>query len=314
MFGLRKMKVHANSVARWGTTKLQVALALDVTGSMAWDNKLPALKMATKDLLATLQDAATNHGDIQVSIVPFAQYVRVNPNNWNRAWIDWTDWDENNGEDASTTTCTKKRGKNGKTTKKCEQTTTWVPDHHNTWNGCITDRDQDFDVKNATPSSATPASLFPAEQANDCPATMLELTHNWIQLKKKIDDLQPAGMTNQGIGLAWAWMSLTPGAPLNPPPKTADMEQAIILFSDGLNTQNRWYDEQAKIDARQAIACANAKATGITIYTVLVNSGYSKVMKDCASKPEYYFEITTGQTVSAFNTIATSLTKLRIAQ
>ena len=37
-------------------------------------------------------------------------------------------------------------------------------------------------------------------------------------------------------------------------------------------------------------------------------------MKDCASKPEYYFEITTGQTVTAFNSIGTSLTKLRLAQ
>ena len=37
-------------------------------------------------------------------------------------------------------------------------------------------------------------------------------------------------------------------------------------------------------------------------------------MKDCASKPEYYFEITAGQTVTAFNSIGTSLTKLRLAE
>jgi hypothetical protein len=143
---------------------------------------------------------------------------------------------------------------------------------------------------------------------------MMGLTYDWTALKNKIDELQPDGMTNQGIGLAWAWMALTPGAPLSPPAKAADMQQAIILFSDGQNTENRWWEDQAKIDARQAIACTNAKAAGITIYTVLVNAGYSKVMKDCASKPEYYFEITTGQTVTAFNAIGTSLTKLRIAQ
>ena len=136
----------------------------------------------------------------------------------------------------------------------------------------------------------------------------------WNALKAKVDELQPDGMTNQPIGLAWAWMALTQGAPLNPPAKTADMQQAIILFSDGLNTENRWWNDQDKIDKRQALMCTNVKAAGITIYTVLVNTGYSKVMKDCASKPEYYYEITAGQTVTAFNSIGTSLTKLRLAQ
>ena len=37
-------------------------------------------------------------------------------------------------------------------------------------------------------------------------------------------------------------------------------------------------------------------------------------MKDCASKPEYYYEITAGQTVTAFNAIGTSLTKLCLAK
>ena len=48
---LSKLKVAVDSHARWGTTKLQVALALDTTGSMASDNKMPALKTATKELL-----------------------------------------------------------------------------------------------------------------------------------------------------------------------------------------------------------------------------------------------------------------------
>ena len=115
------------------------------------------------------------------------------------------------------------------------------------------------------------------------------LSYDWTALKSKIDELQPDGTTNQPIGLHWAWMALTTGAPLSPPAKTNDMQQAIILFSDGLNTENRWWQNQEPIDNRQAQLCANVKAAGITIYTVLVNSGYSKLMKDCASKPEYYF-------------------------
>ena len=314
LMGFQKLTVALDFVARWGTTKMQVALALDTTGSMASDGKMPALKTVTKELLTTLQTAAVTNGDVRVAIVPFAKYVKVDPSNHNQTWLDWEDWNDDNGHDKSTTACTTtKTGKSGKSKKKCTTSTTWVPDNHNTWNGCITDRDQDYDVTNTTPNPGTPATLFPAEQGNDCPARdgpELRLERAQGQGRRTA----ARRMTNQPIGLAWAWMALTQGAPLNPPAKTADMQQAIILFSDGLNTENRWWNDQDKIDKRQALMCTNVKAAGITIYTVLVNTGYSKVMKDCASKPEYYYEITAGQTITAFNSIGTSLTKLRLAQ
>jgi Mg-chelatase subunit ChlD len=316
LMGFSNLKVAVDSQAKWGTTKMQVALALDTTGSMAESGKMPALKTAAKELLTTLQNSATNNGDVRVAIVPFNKYVNVGSSNYNQNWIDWDDWDDDNGHDQSTTTCsTKKTGKSGKSKKKCTTSTTWIPDNHNTWNGCITDRDQDHDVKNTTPTPNTPSTLFPAEQADDCPARMIGLSFDWTLLKNKIDELQPNGMTNQAIGLAWAWQALSQGQPMNAPAKGADIQQIIILFSDGLNTQDRWYDDQDKIDARQALACANAKTAGITIYTVLVMSGFSKVMKDCASKPDYYYEVTSAnQTMAAFSAIGNQLTKLRIAQ
>ena len=79
LMGFCKLKVAVDSQARWGTTKLQVALALDITGSMASDGKMPALKTATKELLTTLQNAATTNGDVRVAIIPFAKYVTVDP-------------------------------------------------------------------------------------------------------------------------------------------------------------------------------------------------------------------------------------------
>jgi Flp pilus assembly protein TadG len=323
VMGYTTLDIKSTATVKWGNNRLRVALALDNTGSMASAGKIDALKTATKSLLDQLKAAAANNGDVYVSIIPFSKNVNVGTATYTNAnWIDWEDWDDDNGHDQSSTTCsTQKSGKNGKKKKKCTTTTTWVPDNHNTWNGCITDRDKDFDTKNTVPNPADKSlppgqasTLFPAEQGSDCPAKMMGLSYDWLALKNKIDELQPDGYTNQGIGLAWAWMALTPGGPLNPPAKTADTQQAIILFSDGLNTENRWYQTQQPIDNRQAIACANAKAAGITIYTVLVNSGFSQVMKDCASKPEFYFEVTAGQTVTAFNAIGTSLTKLRLAE
>ena len=71
---------------------------------------------------------------------------------------------------------------------------------------------------------------------------IMPLSYDWSALKTMIGTLQPTGNTNQGIGLAWGWLTLGTGAPFNAPAKdTANYtyKEAIILLSDGLNTQNR---------------------------------------------------------------------------
>ena len=65
---------------------------------------------------------------------------------------------------------------------------------------------------------------------------------------------EPGGNTNQAIGLALGWMSLVGGGPFPTPPAmdpNYQYQQVIILLTDGLNTQDRWYTDQASIDARQ---------------------------------------------------------------
>ena len=89
-------------------------------------------------------------------------------------------------------------------------------------------------------------------------------------------------------------------------------------MSDGLNTEDRWYTNQNQIDGREAMTCTNAKAAGIVIYTVQVNTGgdaSSTVLKNCASGTDKFTEIkTANQLVSTFNSIGVSLSNLRIAQ
>ena len=77
MMGFPKLKVGANSQARWGNTKLRVGLVLDNTGSMASDGKMDALKTATKALLTQLKNSAAQNGDVYVSIIPFSKDVNV---------------------------------------------------------------------------------------------------------------------------------------------------------------------------------------------------------------------------------------------
>ncbi len=323
LMGMSNMKVGADSQVAWGNTKLRVALVLDTTGSMADDGKMEALKTATKNMLTQLQTAATTNGDVYVSIVPFSKDVNVGKTNYNANWIDWSEWDEENGNDVSSTTCTNKNGKK----KKCTTSTSWVPDNHNTWNGCVTDRglstqphSNNYDTSVTPPSINNVATLFTAEQYDSCSPKIMTLSYDWTNMKNLVDGFYPAGNTNQGIGIAHGWMSLVGGGPYpTPPPQDPNYKymKAIVLMSDGLNTENRWYSNQNQVDGREAMTCANAKAAGIIVYTVQVNTGgdsTSTVLKNCAS-PDKFVEIkSASQMVSTFNSIGTSLSNLRIAQ
>ena len=54
--GYSTIPISATSTSTWGNTRLRVALVLDNTGSMAHDDKMTALKTASQNLLAQLQE------------------------------------------------------------------------------------------------------------------------------------------------------------------------------------------------------------------------------------------------------------------
>jgi hypothetical protein len=117
------------------------------------------------------------------------------------------------------------------------------------------------------------------------------------------------------------WQSLVGGGPYPAPPPMIPRYkywQVIILMTDGLNTANRWYSDQSKIDARQQMPCNNVKAASITLYTVQVNTGgdtTSTLLQNCASSSDKSFLLTSAnQLITTFQQIGTELSKLRIAQ
>jgi Flp pilus assembly protein TadG len=331
--GFPNLNFSSSSTAAWGNVRLRVAMALDNTGSMADNGKIQALRTAVAGsggLLDQLTALAKNPGDVYVSIVPFAKDVNVGSSNYNQSWIDWTDWDAANGTNVCTQTS------HGRCTSS-----TWTPANHNTWTGCVTDRTLNYDTMNTTPASANVATLFPAEEYNEngelyCKPgnnpplqQIVPLSYDWSSLKSTINAMQPTGGTNQPIGLAWAWQSLAQATPLNAPAEDPNYtySHAIIILSDGLNTEDRWpaYGNGStqfggQIDARQKILCDNIKAQGVTIYTIQVNTSSppdatSPVLSYCASGAQNFFLLySASQVVTAFNTIGTSLSQLRVAR
>jgi Flp pilus assembly protein TadG len=198
---------------------------------------------------------------------------------------------------------------------------------HSTWKGCVNDRDQDFDTKNTAPgtSDATPSSKFYAEQWKDClAAEVIPMSNSWSTLKQKIDAMTPAGNTNQAVGLAWGWQSLsTLNGPIMAPAKNNNYiyKDYIVLLSDGLNTQDRWSTTTTSIDTRQQLLCQHIKddtANPVTVFTIQVNianqDAKSTVLQNCATNGNSQMITSSSQTADAFKNIITQISKLRVAK
>ena len=306
VIGVKEIDISATAVSTWGNTRLRVALVLDNTGSMASSSKMTALKTATHNLLGQLKSAAHEPEDVYVSIIPFSK--DVNFGTGNESGVRWDLWDALNG------TCSDSRY--SKQSSCVSHGKIWNPAPHSTWNGCVTDRDQNYDTTNTAPVAG--ATLYPAEQYSSCSVPLMQLTNDWTALNAKVDAMQPVGNTNQAIGLQVGWQSLT-AAPFTIPPVDPDKkyQTVIILLTDGLNTENRWYTSQTSIDNRQKKTCDNVKAAGITLYTVQVNTGgdaTSTLLQDCASDPGKFFLLTSAvQIVTTFGQIGTALQNLRLS-
>jgi Flp pilus assembly protein TadG len=93
VLGTDHVDITATGEVLWGIKKLNLALALDNTGSMSSSSKMTELKKAAHTLLTTLKNAEKTPGDIKVSIVPFATDVNAGTGNVDAAWIDWTEWE-----------------------------------------------------------------------------------------------------------------------------------------------------------------------------------------------------------------------------
>src|SRR5215813_12958945 len=101
IWGKDHLDLSVNTEIRWGMKKLELALALDNTGSMGSSSKMTELKKAllnvkgqngaTADgLLMTLKNAAKQAGDVKISVIPFDIAVRIGTTYKNDTWLDWT--------------------------------------------------------------------------------------------------------------------------------------------------------------------------------------------------------------------------------
>lgn len=283
------------TVERAKTKNLEVALALDNTGSMS-GSKITQLKAAVKALVDYMSDKTKNPGNTKIALVPFTNYVRTDP-----AWM------------LSSYLA-------GTPSKK--------------WVGCVTDRNQPYDASDDSPLGGS-AKLYPFSKQQwvwsgkgwalqdvevNCGslAAITPMTSDLTKIKAAADLMIASGPTNVPIGVAWAWHALSNGVPLNQgsPPDTKDLMRVMIVLTDGDNTSNRWGGNSGgAIDKRLTAVCTNVKASGIIVYTVRVIDGNAAVLQSCATSTSHYFNVTNAsQLTPVFEQIASSLSKLRISK
>jgi Flp pilus assembly protein TadG len=186
-----------------------------------------------------------------------------------------------------------------------------------------------------------------------CPQALTPMTASKTVVAAGVNSMVAAGNTHIDLGLAWGWRLLSPkwrslwggemdanGLPLDY--DTPLMNKVIVLMTDGDNTITSGYYSAygypsagqlganacvsgdcstgiAEMNTRTAAICTAMKAQGVLIYTVALGSSVSttgkNLLKNCATKPEYYFlSPTTDDLQTAFKQIGDSLANLRISK
>jgi Flp pilus assembly protein TadG len=316
--------------------KLEIALVLDQTGSMA-GQKIENLKLAAKDLIdIVVWNNQTDHYYSKVAIVPYAAGVNV-------------------GNYAPSV--------RGPIVLGCLLFLCDIFQFSNAAGGssrhtistCVSERTGPQAFTDAAPSLLNPVGPNyppPPSARNPCPLNPITpLTNDKTELKRQIDLLRAEGGTAGHIGVAWGWYLLSPNwgglwpQPSQPAPYSdlavlnarGDplLRKIIILMTDGeFNTAycqgvisqdstspgstsdriacNAPYDSFSQ----SRNLCTNIKATGILVYTIgfdLRQQSARNLMRDCATDTSHAYLASTGDELrQVFREIATRIATLRL--
>lgn len=180
--------------------------------------------------------------------------------------------------------------------------------------------------------------------AQNCGDPILALTDDFNLLEDRIEDMTYwfGGGTLTAQGVVWGWRTLSPAFPFAEGAPYDEVTKVMVVMTDGRNelvsTSNtalrshysayghlaggRFPAQTTSsalgyINERTLEACANAKETGILIYTVTFGlDSSSRAMWDtCASTSEMAYHVnSSSDLIGAFNDIADSVGELRLTR
>lgn len=289
---INSLDFNRASTVIYNPMRIELAMVLDVTGSMNDNGKIDALKAASKDIITTLVDPSKPYLT-RVALVPYSAAVNVG-----------TYRDIASGGD-SLDGCVMERL-------------------------FATNRDNDT-APGFTNNFAVNGQLnSPVNNHYLCPnAVIAPLSADRDALKATIDSYSPSGFTAGHIGLAWGWNVVSPkwsgiftGTAAPAPYTDVRYRKVVILLTDGVfNTSyTAGTDEQGQTDearTRALALCSAMKANNITIYTIAVQSptDAQTLLSQCATSSSHYFDVANNtQMHEAFESIAAQLQRIRVSK
>jgi Flp pilus assembly protein TadG len=163
---LRKEAVplSASNEVTWDLGKVEIALVLDNTGSMAVDSKLTNLKTAATKLVDVLQAAITKPGQVKIGVVPFSMTVKIGSEYRNESWIAQHQKSPINSEIFWNVTSK---------TNSSPNRFALLDAMEIGWGGCVENRPQPYDIQDTPPSTVAGSekTLFVPFFAPDEPDT-----------------------------------------------------------------------------------------------------------------------------------------------
>lgn len=272
LVGFDEINVSSSSEISRAITGLEIALALDNTGSMS-GTKLSDLKTASHELIDILFGDGTSSEHLKISLVPFAAGVNVGTE-FDTAMLDMAGTSSIHSENFTA------------------GTSLWTLYDNLTnrdWPGCVMERPGGLDEVDTPPTAGNPDTYFvpwfapdepnsPSDYANsyladgtfpsgttaaakqkstvkypgksvsttakgpdyNCRNTQVitPLTNDRTLLDAKVEAMTAAYLTHIPIGLAWGWRTLSPEAPFTQGGAYTDEDtiKALVLMTDGENT------------------------------------------------------------------------------
>ncbi|MEO1205160.1 MAG: pilus assembly protein [Pseudomonadota bacterium] len=288
--GINEATIPVQSSTRFDQRDVELAMALDLTGSMNWSGKLGDLKVATKDLIDILLPDGGTPNQIHIAFAPYSSGVYAE--RFAEAATGQDD-DTFNG-------CTFER-------EGLDAAGDQAPGP-----GDYLMTNRNADVRNG---SGCPTS-----------APVVPLSKDKATLKATVDAYQASGATAGHLGTQWAYYLLSPewnaifdghnAAQFN----NSGTVKAMVLMTDGeFNTFNGFTNGARGRDSydRTSELCQAMRLKNVLVFTVgfgLGNSGSAvDALRDCAGNQDRFFTAENGDELrTAFATIAQQLNNLRL--
>jgi Flp pilus assembly protein TadG len=294
IIGTHTVDLNRATTVSYKARDVELALALDITGSMADAGKLTDLKVAAKEVVDALLEDAPSETSARIALMPWSAAVNAGSV---AALVS---------AGASTDGCVLERRGADAATDAYPSGSALLP--------------------------AAPSVPYGYYSCPPNPVTPLMGRSRQSDLKADIDSYIPFGGTAGHIGAAWGWYALSPEwssiwpfgsrpAPYNP----ADTIKSVLLMTDGRFNLSYLSGSGSDITtmteesyAQFQALCTAMKVKRIVVYTVgfgLSDTRAIDELRACASSDSHFFAALTGNELRvAFKQITTQLKGMRLTR